>query len=352
MTIRVRLLALLLALGCCLPAAAIRYYVRNREVVGRAAGNDVYLTQEQLRQVLSSEDFARLRWLPDGSVSLGEAVSPDRGPEVSMAWVAGQLGLTQRVQPGEVGWLKVASKQLPVSPEALQASSRRPEYQEAARRLKRVLEELPVSNDQAQQERVARVGNSVVAACPLHDMEWHFVVVQSDSPNAACVGEGHVFVTDSLLAMGLSDGELAGVLGHEIAHGVRRHCFRRADLLRDMINLLQSYNSIVDQLNSGTGSLTLRSSMQDYERRRDQLQYKFDHDVFYTRLDEEEADVLGMRYAVTAGYPAEGLGDCLQRLDAHVVKQFGTAVLREDMSHPPVKRRLEILGRARHNGKF
>jgi len=183
-------------------------------------------------------------------------------------------------------------------------------------------------------------------------MPWTFAVLKMSPPNAACTGEGHVFVADSLLDMNITDDELAGVLGHEIAHGVRRHVFRRSDLLRDIMQLLQDYKRLQTQINAGDDNLTLRQQVASYGRQRDQLQYKFDHDIYYSKLDEEEADVLGLRYSVTAGFSADGLGNCLSKLERLLVKQFGAAVLRDDMSHPPTARRLEILQKARRNAGF
>lgn len=335
-------------------AAAPRFYVRNREVQGRVVGSDVYLSAEQLNKVLSPEDWSKVRWSPDGQVQIGSATIQAESGAVSMDWVAQQLGLSKRSGPGTVDWLKVTTSEeaSSLAPEVVATNARRPEYREAGRRLQEIATQIPVSLRQDYAERVERIGRQVVRVTPLRDLEWHFLVLRAREPNAACTGEGHVFVTESLLDMGLNDDELAGVLGHEVAHGVRRHTFRRSDLLRDIKNLLRDYVTLQTRLDNGEDSFSLRQQISTYSRRRDDLQYRFDHDRFYSHIDEEEADVLGMRYAVTAGFSAEGLGNALRRLEELQVKQFGTAVLQDDMSHPPVKRRLQILQVARRNGGF
>jgi predicted Zn-dependent protease len=347
-------LALLLLMLSGSFAETVRYYVRNREVVGRAAGSDVYVSAEQLGKVLSPEELKRVSWSPTGQISIDGAPGPAGTGTVSMHWVAEQLGFSKRVSAGTVDWVKVAtpttSALSPGTNEVL--TNRRSEYRVAGQRMAEIQKSLPLSPRVDYVQRVERIGNQVVKASPLGHLKWHFLVLSMDQPNAACTGEGYVFVTDTMLDMGVSDDELAGALGHEIAHGVRRHVFRRSDLLTDITNLLKDFSVLQARINNGEDTFALRQQVDQYSKRRDHLQYKFDHEKLYTHLDEEEADVLGLRYAVTSGYSADGLGDCLRRLEAHKVKHFGTAVLEDDMSHPPLKRRLDILQRARRNAGF
>ena len=344
-----RLKVLVLAALLCLPVPAqgTHFYLRNREVTGRVVGGDIFLGREQLARLLNPDELKRVQFDENGVAAIDGQKAPD-GPGVSLNWLASNLGFTRRLSPGSVDWVKIASET--TAPEiSSEVWTRRAEFREAGRRLNEILKEVPRTDRPELQARVDRIGQRVVSVTPLREMPWTFVVVKMSPPNAACTGEGHVFVADSLLDMKISDDELAGVLGHEIAHGVRRHVFRRSDLLRDIMALLQDYRRLQSQIDQGQDSLTLRQQVAAYSRQRDQLQYKFDHDIFYSRLDEEEADVLGLRYAVTAGYSADGLGDCLTKLERLLVKQFGAAILRDDMSHPPTARRLEILQKARHN---
>ena len=344
----------LLLLGCLavLPAwcEVTHFYLRNREVLGRVVGGDVYVGREQLSRLLNPEELKRLQFDDSGQAAIDGQKAPE-GPGVSLSWLATNLGFTRRVSQGTVDWVKLQNETSDParSPDVW---TRRPEYREAGRRLNEILKDVARTDRPELQARVDRIGARVIQATPLREMPWTFVVVKMSPPNAACTGEGHVFVADSLLDMNISDDELAGVLGHEIAHGVRRHVFRRSDLLRDIVALLNDYRRLQGQIDQGNDSLTLRQQVAAYSRQRDQLQYKFDHDIYYSKLDEEEADVLGLRYAVSAGFSADGLGDCLTKLDRLLVKQFGAAILRDDMSHPPTARRLEILQKARRNAGF
>lgn len=343
---------LILACLTLMPAWAqgTHFYLRNREVTGRVVGGDLYVAREQLARVLQPEELERLHFDDVGQPTIDGQKGPE-GPGVSLSWLATSLGFTRRTNEGTVDWVKIQSETTRPAVSA-EVWTRRIEYREARRRLNEILKEVPKTDRPELQARVDRIGHQVIQATPLKDMPWTFVVVKMSAPNAACTGEGHVFVTDSLLDMNITDDELAGVLGHEVAHGVRRHVFRRSDLLRDILTLLNDYRRLQGQIDEGNDSLTLRQQVTAYSRQRDQLQYKFDHDIYYTKLDEEEADVLGLRYAVSAGFSANGLGDCLAKLEKMLIKQFGAAVLHDDMSHPPTARRLEILQKARRNAGF
>jgi len=71
---------------------------------------------------------------------------------------------------------------------------------------------------------VNRVGQKLISH--LSDPEFDhffFKIVDSSEINAFALPGGYIYVTRGILGMLNSEAELAGVLGHEIAHVVRRH---------------------------------------------------------------------------------------------------------------------------------
>lgn len=354
-----RLFLTLLLVGLLTHAAAADpFYLRHREVEGRQAGAEVYVPRDRLNLYLELEEIKRISYR-DGSVLVdGEPAGSLDGDWVPLVAVVKSMGFQVRPSP-ELGVIDlvppaamVMNRNRPAATPT-EDGSKREEYQMASTRMRRILEVLPLYPDAAMNRRVATIGQQVAAASPLGNLEWHFVVVNTDVPNAACVGEGFIFVTKGLLDLGVSDTELAGVLGHEVAHGVRRHPFKRVDLLIELYALADEYKKLVrdvqtyEQDPSNQNVIPLRNRMRVYEKKASSLEYRLNNLRLYDRQDEEEADILGMRYAVTAGYSAEGLSDCLRKLEAATFQEFGTAVLEEDMSHPPISRRLEILRRVR-----
>lgn len=346
--------ALLLGLLAAPGFAGPDYYLRNRALKGRVAGGEVYVTPGALGTWLKPEEVARIQ-VQGGQVLVdgNPVAAADEAGAVPLVQVAKALGFQVRPNP-EMGQVDlVPPKALLSHTERATASgldpNRRPEYRMSAAKMQRVLALLPRVQDKDMEERLKRLGDRVVAATPLAGLPWNFYIVHERSPNAACVGEGHVFVTLGLMDLGLSDDELAGVLGHEIAHGVRRHPFLLMDMAEEMASLGRQVQALGNRTDANF--VSQRNQAEELVKRLESLQYRLEHDRAYDRAAEEEADILGLQYAVNAGFSPDGLGRALQRLEASSVQEFGSAVLDEDMSHPPVTRRLEILRRVQQGWK-
>ena len=73
------------------------------------------------------------------------------------------------------------------------------------------------------QERVNRIGQSLVAVSDRQDLEYTFKVLNCDEVNALVCPGGFVYVFKGLIDYMPSDSELAGVLGHEVSHIVEKH---------------------------------------------------------------------------------------------------------------------------------
>lgn len=330
------------------------YYMRNRPLKGRVAAGDVYVAPEALPTWLKPDEAGRVQVQAGQVLVDGKPVAPVDGTgAIPLVAVARALGFQARPNP-EMGLVDLVPPRALLSPAEHAAASgldakRRPEYRLSAERMQRVLTLMPALQDPKAAERLARLGNRVVATTPLAGLPWNFYVVDEAAPNAACVGEGHVFATSGLMAMGLSDDELAGVLGHEIAHGVRRHPFALLDLVEELNSLAREARTLSERQDANF--VSQRNAVEDLRKRIESLTYRLEHERAYDHAAEEEADILGLQYAVNAGFSADGLGRALQRLEAAAVQEFGQAVLEGDMTHPPVSRRLEILRRVQQNWK-
>jgi predicted Zn-dependent protease len=356
-------LLMLLGLTSILASAPRDVYFHNRAVLGDWSGEEFWVPVVRFRELLTEDEQSKIKiHEPENQISItisdSETVSlPIERGRVPLVAVARALLLKKVDSNGVVDFVAVKTFTAPKNAEsaatAPETASRRREYQIAKKRLDEILQVLPLSKDTERQERVDRIGQQVVAYCPLKDIPWRFVLVVDRAPNAACCGEGSVFVTTSLLNLGLSDDELAGAIGHEIAHGVRRHVFRRYDTLEQLKALLKDYERLQQKLaNNLNPDPSLRAQVDTFTRRRDTLQHNIQNDRFYSQIDEEEADVIGLRYATEAGFKPDGLGSCLEKLNRFAIQFFGKAVLEADMTHPPVKRRLEILEQARRNANI
>jgi predicted Zn-dependent protease len=87
----------------------------------------------------------------------------------------------------------------------------------------RLLGAAPLVADARMQRYVNHVGRWLAAQTERPDLPWQFGVLESPNVNAFAVPGGTIFITRGLLERMRNEAELAGVLGHEIVHVLRKH---------------------------------------------------------------------------------------------------------------------------------
>ena len=155
-----------------------------------------------------------------------------------------------------------------------------------------IVKALGLYDDQATQEYVQIVGQRLALSSDLPNEEFKFFVIDDEAINAFTTGCCNVYVNRGLLVNLNSEAELAGVLGHEIGHVTARHPARRqtrgvAASLGAMAAAILTGNSAIGQL-ANIGAAAWMSG--------------------YGRENEMEADRLGLKYMVKAGYNPESIG--------------------------------------------
>ncbi len=88
---------------------------------------------------------------------------------------------------------------------------------------KQVEAQLPLLGDPDVERYVSSLGRAIAERTSRADLDWHFRVVNTDVVNAFALPGGYIFVNRGVLERADRMDELAGVLGHEIAHVVLRH---------------------------------------------------------------------------------------------------------------------------------
>jgi predicted Zn-dependent protease len=163
-----------------------------------------------------------------------------------------------------------------------------------------IVKALGLYDDQATQEYVQQLGSRLALTSDLPNEEFKFFVIDDDGINAFTTGCCNVYVNRGLLVNLNSEAELAGVLGHEIGHITARHPARRqtrgvAASLGAMAAAILTGNSAIGQL-ANIGAQAWMSG--------------------YGRENEMEADRLGMKYMVKAGYNPESIGKVFNMFQA------------------------------------
>jgi predicted Zn-dependent protease len=197
-------------------------------------------------------------------------------------------------------------------------ASSRGEIESARRDYDQIVRFYGTYEDQAIQEYVNAVGQRVARHSDMPDMEWHFTVLDEGTINAFTTGGGYVYVFRGLLAYMNSEAELAGVLGHEMGH-VTAHHPSKAQTRSIMANIAAIGAAILtgspDVANMA--SIGAAAWVQGYGREA-----------------EAEADAIGMRYMVKAGYDPRAMGRMFETLKAQ--ESFEIASARAEGREPKV----------------
>ena len=83
--------------------------------------------------------------------------------------------------------------------------------------------QLPLLDDPVVTAYVDSLGRAIARQTARGDLAWRFAVVNTDVVNAFALPGGYIYVNRGLIDRAETMSELAGVLGHEVEHVVRRH---------------------------------------------------------------------------------------------------------------------------------
>ena len=101
------------------------------------------------------------------------------------------------------------------------------EVQLGAQEAQQVNAQLPMLNDAEIDQYVNALGTDIASRTSRSDLSWHFAVVNTSDVNAFALPGGYIYVNRGVLERASNASELAGVLGHEIEHVVRRHSVKQ-----------------------------------------------------------------------------------------------------------------------------
>ena len=157
----------------------------------------------------------------------------------------------------------------------------------------------PPAQDPALQARVRQVGERIARAADRPDFQWEFMVFQDDKmANAFCLPGGKVGIYTGLFKYIHSDADLATVISHEVAHALARHAGERLSQAR--IAQAGGLALNVGLAALGVGSGASQAAMQGYN-----LGTKVGVLLPYSRVQESEADRIGLILMAKAGYDPE-----------------------------------------------
>jgi predicted Zn-dependent protease len=151
----------------------------------------------------------------------------------------------------------------------------------------------------AEHDRVVRVGRKIAAAAGKeHDpnYNWEFKLLRADDvPNAFCLPGGKVAVYSGILPLAQNEDGLAAVLGHEVAHATLEHGAKRMTQ-----GLVLNIGLAVAAAGVSMSKMTNEQKLGVVAALGAGTQLGLV--LPFSREDESDADVMGIRYAIRAGY--------------------------------------------------
>jgi len=150
----------------------------------------------------------------------------------------------------------------------------------------------PASNA-SQQAMLKRVGDAIKDASDEKTFEWEFNVLESETVNAFCLPGGKVAVYTGMMKKFANEAELACVVAHEVGHAIARHGGERTSW---------SYLQAIGTLGvSAIGNDTLATIYG--------IGSEYGVMLPYSRLHENEADLIGLYLMAKAGYDPQAAVD-------------------------------------------
>jgi predicted Zn-dependent protease len=199
-----------------------------------------------------------------------------------------------------------------------------------------VLRHYHIVRDPLVTDYLDHIGRRLLKALPPQPFEYHFYMLDDPSYNAFATPAGHIFIYSGLVAALGTEDQLAGIIGHEIAHVVCRHISQKIERSKK-IGAVTLAGAIAGVLlgsagaGEAAGALTVGSLAAGQSLA-----------LSYSRDDERQADQLGLKNLAKAGYNGQGLLEGLRTIRSrqwYGTQQIPTYLL----THPGVEERMAYI---------
>ncbi|MBY0517371.1 MAG: M48 family metalloprotease [Bacteriovoracaceae bacterium] len=229
--------------------------------------------------------------------------------------------------------------------------------------LPQMRKDYPAIQNNELQAYITRLGQNVVRSNNLvgRPYNYTFTAVDVNYVNAFALPAGTVMVTAPLIAMAETEAELVGVIGHEVGHVKARHTAERMEAAKQAEKKTWLYGAVGGLVGGaagfGLGRMLCKPKDQECLQKATLIgaaagvggtlliqKYAF---MANSREDEMEADRIGFRTSVAAGYHRDHVGTFYEKLLEMEKKAKGDgnqlmASFADAMStHPPSAERVK-----------
>ena len=195
-----------------------------------------------------------------------------------------------------------------------------------------IQQQLPLVQDAVINQYVNALGNQIASHTSRADLQWQFYVVNTDVVYAFALPGGFIYVKRGVLERADRMDELAGVMGHEIEHVVRRHSVKQMEQMQGAnvgvalactLTNICSNQAAATAINVGGTAIFAK----------------------FSRTDEVQADEGGFHNVMNAGISPNGMLTFFQKLLAEEQQSNNSNVSSWFADHPGTQDRIADIQR-------
>jgi Zn-dependent protease with chaperone function len=197
-----------------------------------------------------------------------------------------------------------------------------------------VEQQMPILNDSETTRFVQEVGQRLVNSIPSqfqhNEFQYSFKVVNARDINAFALPGGAMYINRGMIEAARNEGEMAGVMAHELAHVALRHGTAQATKMNNPLNQILGVGAVLGgAVLGGQGGAQLGQIFaQGYFTR-------------FSREYETQADILGSQIMADAGYDPRDLANMFKTIE----QQGGSGTPEFLSSHPSPANRYATIER-------
>jgi len=172
-----------------------------------------------------------------------------------------------------------------------------------------VEQQMPILNDSDATNYVSRVGQRLVTAIPSEfqhpEFQYYFKIVNARDINAFALPGGPMYVNRGMIEAARNEGEMAGVMAHELSHVALRHGTAQASKAQKY-GLLAGILGIGGAIIGGPAGAAAQIAGQGVGV----------YFLKFSREYETEADILGAQIMARAGYDPHDLANMFKTIES------------------------------------
>jgi len=161
---------------------------------------------------------------------------------------------------------------------------------------------MKIVNDPIVANYINDLGRKILKATGPQPFDYQFFVIDSEVANAFAAPAGYVFIHSGLITLMESEGQLAAIISHEIAHVTSRHLSERLAKTQKLSWATLGGILAGAFLGGAVGQAMMMGTMAG----------NIQMQLAYSRHDEREADVKGLTYLVESGYDPRFMTEAFQ----------------------------------------